>query len=59
MTDAPEIRVATIGGKILELEMKQARAVREFICGDQTAVARLKTIDNAIVALRAQITTGA
>lgn len=42
--------------QIRDLEVKQARAVREHILGDPAALARLQTIENAIVALRAQLT---
>lgn len=48
-----------IVGGILALESSQARAVREFILGDQTAVARLKSINDQVTALRAQLNTGA
>jgi len=41
--------------QIVQLEATQHRAVREFIGGDPTAAAHLKTIDNQIVALRAQL----
>jgi hypothetical protein len=35
--------------------VQQARAVREYLLGDATALARLKDIDAKIVALRAQL----
>lgn len=44
---------------IAQLEAQQARAVREFLLGDQTALSRLRGIDNAIAALRPDITDGA
>lgn len=45
---------ATVG-KILELESSQARSVREWILGDASALARLKNINDQIVALRPQL----
>lgn len=47
---------ALIMVQIASLEVTQHRAVREFICGDQTAITRLKALNNQITALRAQLT---
>lgn len=42
--------------QIRDLEVKQARIVRDFILGDPSAKARLQAIDNLIAALRLQLT---
>lgn len=48
--DAPAVY-----GRILDLEQKQARAVREHLLGDPSALPRLQALDNQIAALRAQL----
>jgi hypothetical protein len=42
--------------QIRDIEGRQARAIREHLLGDTTALARLRAIDNEIAALRAQLT---
>jgi hypothetical protein len=46
---------SAIVGQILSLESSQARTVREWILGDASAIARLKGINDQIVALRPQL----
>lgn len=53
--EAPATGDAALKLQMASLEATQARAVREFICGDTTALARLKAINDQIGALRAQL----
>lgn len=45
-----------IKAQIVELEATQHRAMREHVLGDPDAAARLQSIENEIVTLRAQLT---
>lgn len=45
----------SVYAQIAALEDKQQRSVREFILGDTSAQARIKTIDDQIKALRSQL----
>lgn len=45
-----------IQASIVDLEMKQHRALRELALGSTTALARVQAIDAQIAALRAQLT---
>lgn len=53
---APYTGNSAIMLQIVSLEATQHRAIREFITGDQTALARVKAINDQITALRAQLT---
>lgn len=46
-----------IKAQITALEARQARAVREALCGDNAALERLRTIDEAINQLRSTLAT--
>lgn len=56
-TDTDDVRhqKAPINAAILDLESSQARAVREHLLGDPSALARLRAIDAAITTLRARL----
>lgn len=54
-TSAELLNVQTLQ-QIRDLESKMLRAIREHLLGDPAALARIKTTDDQIAALRAQLT---
>lgn len=58
MPDQLDDDAQTARNQVAWLEINQARAVREFLLGDKTALDRLKDTDTKIAALRPKLSKG-